>query len=420
MACVQMAQTHQIYILERPVFFNFSTSQEITRSPYGISPSANMVAPGVPMGQGDMMQTVNHILLFTIFNPLYPITVEVIRTICSPYGFVQRIVIFRKNGLQVLVEFDSNASAQRTKQQLDGADIYAGCCTLKIEYAKTNRLNVYKNDEMTWDFTAQGRHLQSSYTRGGTVQQQMRAFSSSSFGGGTAAGGQTNNYSVVGTPAMANNGSVLMLYGLSERLNCEHLFNLLCSYGNVLKVKILVNKSGSAMAHMDSQQGARYAIQYLNGRLLLGQTLELNYSRHSYIADYSQGGTLPDGSPCWKDFSNSRNNRFMTAEGTSKNRIVAPGKIMHFYNAAPDSTEESLKEVFTKSAAKPPTEIKFFSQGGKSSTGLMEWTDSDTALDSFVLANHQTFFTGSGQAFTLKLAFSNNTSLDQYPGSPTS
>ena len=72
--------------------------------------------------------------------------------------------------------FDSNTSAQRAKQQLDGADIYAGCCTLKIEYAKvtcspkvvvahtlmqycsfkTNRLNVYKNDEMTWDFTAQG------------------------------------------------------------------------------------------------------------------------------------------------------------------------------------------------------------------------------------------------------------------------
>ena len=30
---------------------------------------------------------------------------DVIRTICSPYGFVQRIVIFRKNGLQVLVEY---------------------------------------------------------------------------------------------------------------------------------------------------------------------------------------------------------------------------------------------------------------------------------------------------------------------------
>ena len=37
--------------------------------------------------------------------------------------------------------------------------------------------------------------------------------------------------------------------------------------------------------------------------------------------------------------------RFMTAEGTSKNRIVSPGRIMHFYNAPPDSTTETLNEV---------------------------------------------------------------------------
>jgi len=29
--CVRSTQENQIYILERPVFFNFSTSQEITR-----------------------------------------------------------------------------------------------------------------------------------------------------------------------------------------------------------------------------------------------------------------------------------------------------------------------------------------------------------------------------------------------------
>ena len=34
------------------------------------------------------------------------------------------------------VRYDTVASAQRAKSQLDGADIYAGCCTLKIEYAK--------------------------------------------------------------------------------------------------------------------------------------------------------------------------------------------------------------------------------------------------------------------------------------------
>ena len=51
---------------------------------------------------------------------------------------VQRIAIFKKNGIQALVEFDSNVSANRAKQNLDGADIYAGCCTLKIEYARVS------------------------------------------------------------------------------------------------------------------------------------------------------------------------------------------------------------------------------------------------------------------------------------------
>ena len=31
MSCVSTTQTSQVYIMDRPVFFNFSTSQEITR-----------------------------------------------------------------------------------------------------------------------------------------------------------------------------------------------------------------------------------------------------------------------------------------------------------------------------------------------------------------------------------------------------
>ena len=63
---------------------------------------------------------------------------EVLHTISSPYGVVQRIAIFRKNGVQALVEFDSNTSAARAKTNLEGADIYAGCCTLKTEYARVS------------------------------------------------------------------------------------------------------------------------------------------------------------------------------------------------------------------------------------------------------------------------------------------
>lgn len=65
---------------------------------------------------------------------------DVIHQICSPQGKVMRVVIFKKNGVQAMVEFDSIDSARRAKLNLHGCDIYSGCCTLRIEYAKV-RLN---------------------------------------------------------------------------------------------------------------------------------------------------------------------------------------------------------------------------------------------------------------------------------------
>lgn len=118
----------------QPAFYNYSTNQRQSRG-------------------GNEEEKVNHVLLMTVLNPAYPITVDVIHTICSPNGQVLRIVIFKKNGVQAMVEFDSIESAKRAKQSLHGADIYSGCCTLKIEYAKPARLNVYRNDNDSWDYT---------------------------------------------------------------------------------------------------------------------------------------------------------------------------------------------------------------------------------------------------------------------------
>ena len=55
--------------------------------------------------------------------------------------------------------------------------------------------------------------------------------------------------------------------------------------------------------------------------------------------------------------------RFMTVEGTSKNRIITPGKVLHFYNSPPDSSVDSLSEVFVKVGVSPANGVKFFSQG---------------------------------------------------------
>lgn len=63
--------------------------------------------------------------------------------------------------------------------------------------------------------------------------------------------------------------------------------------------------------------------------------------------------------------------RFMTVEGTSKNRIISPGKVLHFYNSPPDSTVESLNEVFTKVGLPPPNGVKFFSQGEHHARGML-------------------------------------------------
>ncbi|XP_030921545.1 heterogeneous nuclear ribonucleoprotein L, partial [Geospiza fortis] len=133
---VNYAADNQIYFAGHPAFVNYSTSQKISRP-----------------GDSDDARGVNNVLLFTILNPIYSITTDVLYTICNPCGPVQRIVIFRKNGVQAMVEFDSVQSAQRAKASLNGADIYSGCCTLKIEYAKPSRLNVFKNDQDTWDYT---------------------------------------------------------------------------------------------------------------------------------------------------------------------------------------------------------------------------------------------------------------------------
>ncbi|XP_034142125.1 uncharacterized protein LOC117592453 isoform X17 [Drosophila guanche] len=120
----------------------------------------------------------NHILLFTIINPFYPITVDVLHKICHPHGQVLRIVIFKKNGVQAMVEFDNLDAATRARENLNGADIYAGCCTLKIDYAKPEKLNVYKNEpDTSWDYTLST----------GEMQMQMHGT-----GSGTGTGSDTD------------------------------------------------------------------------------------------------------------------------------------------------------------------------------------------------------------------------------------
>ena len=75
----------------------------------------------------------------------------------QPTGNVLRIVVFKGEAfVQALVEFDEVQTATYAKSQLHGCDVYFGCCTLKLEFAKIDRLNVLWNDDITWDYTEAG------------------------------------------------------------------------------------------------------------------------------------------------------------------------------------------------------------------------------------------------------------------------
>ncbi|KAK2950224.1 putative Heterogeneous nuclear ribonucleoprotein L [Blattamonas nauphoetae] len=93
------------------------------------------------------------ILLATVHNPLYPMTIDIVSSILQPYN-VQRVVIFHTNGIQFLAEFGTAEEAEKAKDALDGREIYANCCLLKMVYStETQSLNVRYNNDKTRDFT---------------------------------------------------------------------------------------------------------------------------------------------------------------------------------------------------------------------------------------------------------------------------
>uniref|UniRef100_A0AAQ5Z957 RRM domain-containing protein n=1 Tax=Amphiprion ocellaris TaxID=80972 RepID=A0AAQ5Z957_AMPOC len=357
---VTYAAENQVYIAGHPAFINYSTSQKISRP-----------------GDSDDTRSVNNVLLLTIINPIYPITTDVLYTICNNCGPVQRIVIFRKNGVQAMVEYPFHA--QRAKASLNGADIYSGCCTLKIEYAKPARLNVFKNDQDTWDYT----NPNLSGPQGG-----YHGYNDDSYG----------------PPPPHRMGPVLMVYGLEPlKINADKVFNIFCLYGNVERVKFMKSKPGAAMVEMGDCYSVDRAITHLNNNFLFGQKLNVCVSKQQAIVP-GQCYQLEDNTSSFKDFHGSRNNRFTSPEQAAKNRIQHPSNVLHFFNAQPDISAEIFNQVTRRASI---YKVKIFPKSPHHSSGLLEWESINDAMEALALMNHYQMKNPSGPyPYTLKLCFS--------------
>ncbi|VDL78659.1 unnamed protein product [Nippostrongylus brasiliensis] len=440
-ACVTFAASNLIFVAGDAALFNYSTSQNIQRL-------------------GFESETPCKVLVITVYNAQYPIDVHVIHQICEPHGKVLRIAIVRKSMMQALVEFEDAETAKKVKHAINGADIYSGCCTLKVEFAKPEYVKVSRQDSDQWDFTltegavilyqiairievarsyhkteetgwprrpheklffqeealevlqtnpitleGQGMHQEEWRTRMAT-QRIPTHFAG---GGRRPPPGFREEYSDdQHYPPVGGSGCVLMIYGIEhEKINCEMLFNLMCQYGNVLRIRFMATKKDTVMAELGTPMAVGNVMKFLQGISLFGLTLQIKPSIQTAVRDVHDPFELPDGSPSFRDYAMSALQRFSTPDAAARNRLIYPTKLLHWYNAPVNMDEAKIRQLFSeRNAPEPKSVTVFVGRSERSSSGLVEMETIEQANEALALVNHTPVVSPLGKTpYIVKLAY---------------
>ncbi|WKY07745.1 hypothetical protein Q1695_007315 [Nippostrongylus brasiliensis] len=448
-ACVTFAASNLIFVAGDAALFNYSTSQNIQRL-------------------GFESETPCKVLVITVYNAQYPIDVHVIHQICEPHGKVLRIAIVRKSMMQALVEFEDAETAKKVKHAINGADIYSGCCTLKVEFAKPEYVKVSRQDSDQWDFTlTEGAKRRVSENRGdGMATKTARktllpgggpggppeqpyypgrpgypprgmedangyaedpyafrgSFSGRNYdsyhgprGGFSSRGGRRpppgfrEEYSDdQHYPPVGGSGCVLMIYGIEhEKINCEMLFNLMCQYGNVLRIRFMATKKDTVMAELGTPMAVGNVMKFLQGISLFGLTLQIKPSIQTAVRDVHDPFELPDGSPSFRDYAMSALQRFSTPDAAARNRLIYPTKLLHWYNAPVNMDEAKIRQLFSeRNAPEPKSVTVFVGRSERSSSGLVEMETIEQANEALALVNHTPVVSPLGKTpYIVKLAY---------------
>lgn len=211
----------------------------------------------------------------------------------------------------------------------------------------------------------------------------------------------------------------MMVYGLDpQTANADRLFNLCCLYGNVVRIKFLKTKEGTAMVQMGDGVSVERCVQNLNNVTVGDYTLTLAFSKQAYLSEVMNPYPLPDKSPSFKDYVGNKNNRFLTPASIHKNRIQPPSKVLHFFNTPPDVSDDQLLQVFKDYGVMPPHTIsKFPLKSERSSSGLMEFQNISQSVMAIMACNHATIqHPGAKFPFVMKLCFSSSRQIGQGKG----
>ncbi|GBG70696.1 hypothetical protein CBR_g7995 [Chara braunii] len=417
---IQMMQYYtgvQPNIRGRNVYMQFSSHQELT---------TDSGAGG--RRSSDQEQQPNRILLITIHNPLYPITVDVLHQVFSPHGYVEKIVCFQKSaGLQALLQYSNQASAISARTALQGRNIYDGCCTLDIQYSNLQELQVNYNNERTRDYTNAGlpseqgprggvagnnNIMSSLFGEGGNVYgmppQGPRPGFQQNAGPGPGMGlgpyqmpGLTSAAAVAAIGGLppgitgTNDRSVILASNLNaEKVDPDKLFNLFSNYGNVLRVKMLHNKPDHALIQMGDGFQAELAVTYLKqGITLFGKRLDVNFSKHAQI----------NPSPDSRDYSTSNLNRFNRNAAKNYRHCTPPTRMIHVSSLPQEITSEQIINHLSPHGT--IVGAKIFESNGKKQA-LVLFSNEDQALEALICQHASNL-----EGHTIRLAFSKLTTL---------
>ncbi|XP_022750664.1 polypyrimidine tract-binding protein homolog 1-like isoform X2 [Durio zibethinus] len=136
--------------------FQSHRSRDYTNPYLPVNPTAmeGLMQPVVGP-DGKKQEPQSNVLLASIENMQYAVTVDVLYTVFSAFGTVQKIAIFEKNGgTQALIQYPDVTTAAVAKESLEGHCIYdGGYCKLHLSYSRHTDLNVKAYSDKSRDYT---------------------------------------------------------------------------------------------------------------------------------------------------------------------------------------------------------------------------------------------------------------------------
>jgi len=283
--------------------------------------------------------TATTVLWIKIQRPTIPVFLWNMYKIVNEFGRTLRMITFMKNDIpQVLCEMASLEETFNVMQNLQGRNVYTGCCLLYIKFSYRGHLVVRKNHHMSWNFEDHPITPEAlEYYLTSVVKEKKISF--------------WEQRDLKGNQSPDEESVVVVNNFLKKETTIHQLFVLFGVYGDVQRIKILFRERGPhgelgrALIQYKFSLNARHAVIHLNGCPLNGKKIIVERSKFPKIIMPNKNNKSNELAQDYKDsiFHRFKNRMYMNPKNMNM-----PSQILHVANLYEGATEEQLRNLFRK------------------------------------------------------------------------